>query len=177
MTLQSKHCPLPPLSFCYIKSGKILCCLSLNYGAVDRFHSELEQLESWGWLDKSRRTRRTMCRTQPVLGWFWWASQKMLCNTVCRPLCSNSPTASAQVHDPVFRRAAGFFLPASGWTWGCPTVAASGGRWRAAARTPRWHRRCCSHRAPRRYTWRKAVHPALPPHQLPQGPASGWWLS
>ena len=46
MTLQSKRCPLPPLSFCYIKSGKILCRLSLNYGAVDGFHSELEQLGS-----------------------------------------------------------------------------------------------------------------------------------
>ena len=75
MTLQSKRCPLPPLSFCYMKPGKILSRLSLNYGAVDGFHSELEQLGSWGWLDKSRRTRGTMCRTQPVLGWFWWAWQ------------------------------------------------------------------------------------------------------
>ena len=74
-TLRSKHCPLPPLSFCYMKPGKTLSRLSLNYGAVDGFHSELEQLGSWGWLDKSRRTRGTMCRTQPVLGWFWWAWQ------------------------------------------------------------------------------------------------------
>ena len=76
MTLQSKRCPLHLLSFYYKKPGKILSHLSLSYGLAGGFHSELEQLGSWGWLDKSHRTQGTICRTQPVLGWSWWAWQR-----------------------------------------------------------------------------------------------------
>ena len=115
-----------------------------------------------------------MCRTQPVLGWFWWASLKMLCDTVCRPLCSNSPSASARltIQSPEGQPVSFFQHQAEPGVIPLQPLPVACGEQQPEhligidAAVPIAHHKGVHGERP--HAW----HPHPPPRQLPQGPAS-----